>query len=1316
MKVFRDGTEIIDISIDDKTQLKQVLQGMSVVQANFALEQYFEFQIGDYIDWEDERYTILEQPSVKKVKSNQYQYNFDLKAGFYKLQEILFLHNGDAEFFLFGDVRKFIHQVVSNINRVGAVNYTVGTIPNTISKNLSFKNEDCLKVIQKIAKEFDLEYFFLNNQIHLTKKIGNPTNLKFEFKKGLRNIERKKLNDTNLVTRLYAYGGTKNITKEYGKKRLTIPYLEQNTNIFGVVEGTITDENIYPHRTGTVSAVNTNDVLKFKDTSLDFDVNNQLVGGVDAKITFNTGHLSGNEFVITGYDHTTKEFEIKTNEENNGLELPNETLKIAVGDKYVLHDIKMPQSYIDNAESELQAKAQEYLDKHCLPNVVYEIELDYVYLRKYAKKVFVGDVITIKDTDFGITLQTRILELNQSLANPYKYRVKVGKKTTVGYLQRLLDKQLGIEDEATSINRKIEIEKAYTKRRFRDAEETMKMLINSKLNFGKGINPMYVNAMQLLVGDKSLQFRFVNSTTKPIVEVEHSFIYDQDRKVLETSGGILQHLTLGIDTVKPNQNYKFWSVSSFESPALTDENKSYYFYVKANKNNQSASFVLSEEAIGLEEVSGYYHLLTGLLNSETDGERSFVQMYGFTEILPGQMKFKRWSSGDGSSYIELKNNGIDIVGNVTMMAGSPAFAQIAGVQDGKIAQAKNEAKLYAKEQDNLIQPTTQNLWNNSNFERYGISNNITGYSGTSISQDSHNRLTVNTAPYRVHFFGFKNLEEGDYIIAFDCWYGVTEVAWRGNAYNYIRFTEYKREKLTLESGNRLFFKGKLPGTDTGYIQIKNSSSFRVYNMFLGKGTNGGQWILSEDDKNSKIEKVKQEVENARQQLAVQITQAKQATTNLENEIKGDFKDGLVDNAEKERIRGYIQGLKNESADILKEYDTVYNDSNLQGSSKTNLLSKKNIYVSRYNTLISAINNAIDDGAITNAERNAVNNGFTNYRNALKDFREALEVAIKSIEEAKIDAIEVGGRNLWKNSNFARGLINMYGYNGTHYSLDSHKRLYVHTSPNSSYRVHFSAFHLEKGNYIISFDCWYDVSEVAWRGNENSYIRFIEYKREKLSLEAGWRIYYKATLPTTDSGYIQLKNSTSYRVKRMMLEKGTNASDWTLAPEDVKEEINEVKQKVVTLDYLKNAIKNGNTEVYGGLLLSNILGAKGTSDKVKSYMSGVGNYAFAAGVENFGTNQESRKFSVTHDGAFKAISGKIAGIKINENGLGASDLVNGIFGEGTEMYLDENSLIFTRTNRVHMEVNGVVKWRYDTKKTVINADGVTTTSHSEIRNF
>lgn len=52
----------------------------------------------------------------------------------------------------------------------------------------------------------------------------------------------------------------------------------------------------------------------------------------------------------------------------------------------------------------------------------------------------------------------------------------------------------------------------------------------------------------------------------------------------------------------------------------------------------------------MNDVAGYYHLLVGILNSEYDGERSYVSLYGFSEILPGRITTDKIVSSDGQSF------------------------------------------------------------------------------------------------------------------------------------------------------------------------------------------------------------------------------------------------------------------------------------------------------------------------------------------------------------------------------------------------------------------------------------------------------------------------------------------------------------------------------------------------------------------------------------------------------------------------------------------------------------------------------------------
>ena len=457
MKITRNGSELIDVQVNNQTRFMHILGGKKYIKSSFVLKEYTQLQIGDYVNWRGEQFMIYSEPAVNKLKTNEFRYDVEFQSGEHKLLNALYLFDNQGEFYLLGNLEKFANLIVENLNRIaGAGAYELEAVPDTEVKNLNFSNMNCLNALQYLATEFDVEYSIYSTgpiKIKIEDKIGNETGLTFEYKYGLRNITRKKIANADLVTRLYPYGGERNITHDYGNKRLRLTplFLENNVNLFGTIEGVVNFDEIYPRRLGTLSGVDS-DELKFTDSAIDFNVNDQLIsGGVRAKITFNSGSLEGYEFELQSFNNTSKQFTLISFEDENGLVLPDPTLKPAVGDTYVLHDITMPQSYITNAETELQTKAQEYLNENSTPNIIYAVEPDHIYLRQHLIELSVGDIIQVQDKDLEADFDTRILEVSQSIADPYLYTFKIGTKVSVGYVTRSLSDQLDAKN-------KIEIE------------------------------------------------------------------------------------------------------------------------------------------------------------------------------------------------------------------------------------------------------------------------------------------------------------------------------------------------------------------------------------------------------------------------------------------------------------------------------------------------------------------------------------------------------------------------------------------------------------------------------------------------------------------------------------------------------------------------------------------------------------------------------------------------------------------------------------------------------------------------------------------
>ena len=127
---------------------------------------------------------------------------------------------------------------------------------------------------------------------------------------GLKGITRTPVEETGVVTRLYAVGSDKNLPANYrnGQKKLRMPvaYLEKNVSIYGRIEKLESFDEIYPKRVGTVTSVDAVNPLVFSDSAMDFDLNATdangnttiLIKGAPARVIFQTGQLAGYSFDI----------------------------------------------------------------------------------------------------------------------------------------------------------------------------------------------------------------------------------------------------------------------------------------------------------------------------------------------------------------------------------------------------------------------------------------------------------------------------------------------------------------------------------------------------------------------------------------------------------------------------------------------------------------------------------------------------------------------------------------------------------------------------------------------------------------------------------------------------------------------------------------------------------------------------------------------------------------------------------------------------------------------------------------------------------
>ena len=137
-------------------------------------------------------------------------------------------------------------------------------------------------------------------------------------------------------------------------------------------------------------------------------------------------------------------------------------------------------------------------------------------------------------------------------------------------------------------------------------------------------------------------------------------------------------------------------------------------------------------------------------------------------------------------------------------------------------------------------------------------------------------------------------------------------------------------------------------------------------------------------------------------LDSEISDVSNSVSNLESTMNNAFKDSVISEAEAIAIQQQLDRLDTEKTDIDNEYTTLMYNSNLTGAAKTTLTSKYNAHATAYTNLVNAINNAIGDNKVDNAERTEIENCKTAYNNALGEYRNSTQSAIDAISSKKVD--------------------------------------------------------------------------------------------------------------------------------------------------------------------------------------------------------------------------------------------------------------------------------------------------------------------------
>lgn len=473
VNIFRNNILVVGVKPLDSSELQQRKQEYDLIRLNFVLDYFENFEIGDYISFEKtgQLYRLNSLPRVVENSMN-YQYECIFESGLHNFKKVkCFLEtkkvNSDTAFYtdycfaLTGNAKTFLDFIVNILNRVYS-GFTAGICKETEIQTIEFNNWNVFEAIYAIAALLNFEWYLDATILNFDKPKKQST---FVFSVGrgggFTSLSRLFVESTDFYTVLYGYGSSNNLpTREtfdsplLKENRLFFvgtdneSKLTKNVDKYGVIEQ-VKEYEIQPQFFGTVTNLS-DSLLEFFDNTIEFDVNDCIIANIQPKITFTSGLLNGTDFNIT-FVNDSKKFTVTEKSDDTGT-FPNSVIKIQVGDSYVLTDITLPDSYIQNAQQRLYDAVLVDLNANSKPKELFEAILDEVVIQSNGIELFIGDLIRVISGQFAIDNLYEIKELTQSITNPFLYTIKFGDLLPKSLLATIRNNEFNLKQQIYNVS------------------------------------------------------------------------------------------------------------------------------------------------------------------------------------------------------------------------------------------------------------------------------------------------------------------------------------------------------------------------------------------------------------------------------------------------------------------------------------------------------------------------------------------------------------------------------------------------------------------------------------------------------------------------------------------------------------------------------------------------------------------------------------------------------------------------------------------------------------------------------------------------
>lgn len=484
------GQLIISVPITEECIYHQSLMSDEYVRLSFNHDSLILFQEGYYIEYNGERYSLLEPYIPNRESELKYKYELEFRSEVirWKKLPVFFmdadLSNLEIDWTITDTIGGVALVFARNIKKFtgidlikDGVNTHILVDPSlTGSKSLVFQGESIFDGLNKLVKEWNTEWWIEKKNseyyLHLSRcEYGNWIELKVGS-----NINPASIRQPNdgYYNRFYVYGSTRNIKQESEsdqpinhivQKRLTLPdtysggYIDSREGLKEeeIRATTLVFDDIYPSSPLFVSEVKPVEkkevdaegkelrtyhvyYIKLKEgedgPEYIFDENSRIPD-LDLSIHFQTGALSGFEFKLNYHKSITINpvgggTLTLTNafeilfDEGNGYIIPNQAFLPGENNEVILFNIEMPENYVTSASKRLEEAALEEIKRRLSDRNEYSFDSNPVAFYKQNLDLNVGNSVLYKDADR--TLSSRVLSVEKKLDYSEQQNITIGEE------------------------------------------------------------------------------------------------------------------------------------------------------------------------------------------------------------------------------------------------------------------------------------------------------------------------------------------------------------------------------------------------------------------------------------------------------------------------------------------------------------------------------------------------------------------------------------------------------------------------------------------------------------------------------------------------------------------------------------------------------------------------------------------------------------------------------------------------------------------------------------------------------------------------